>query len=419
MDRQIPIRIAVEAVMARAESSPVTLLGIGPVTATVLQATLELARDQQFPPIFIASRNQIDIKEFGGGYLNGWDQYEFVHNIRSLAKDIGYDGPMYFCRDHGGPWQRDEELRGQISLDEAMCRAEKSLIHDMQAGFDLLHIDPTKGPESPYSVDIIMHRTIKLIAALEAEAYNLGDVSVEYEVGTEDITGGITSVRKFMDFVRDLVEGLRACELPEPLFIVGQTGTLLKMNRNVGKFEIMNTEVLCDAAAHYGIGFKEHNTDYVMPELLRLHPSIGITGANVAPEFGHAETTTLLELAAEEAQISSLSNKPVSNFKEKMQTAIFKLEKWRKWLTEEDADLTEEDIRKDEIKLHELTIACGHYTFSHPDIVEARKILYSTLSRLDPHKTVVHTIRAAIEKYVEAFRLGGFNKYLYFVAQRK
>lgn len=66
MDQQIPIRIAVEAVMERAESSPVTLLGIGPVTATVLQATLELARDQQFPPMFIASRNQIDTKEFGG-----------------------------------------------------------------------------------------------------------------------------------------------------------------------------------------------------------------------------------------------------------------------------------------------------------------------------------------------------------------
>lgn len=418
MDQQIPIRVAVEAVMERAESSPVTLLGIGPVTATVLQATLELARDQQFPPMFIASRNQIDNKEFGGGYLNGWDQYEFVHNIRSLAKDIGYDGPMYFCRDHGGPWQRDEELREEISLYEAMYRAEKSLIHDMQAGFDLLHIDPTKGPESPYSVDVIINRTIGLIDTLETAARRAG-VYVEYEVGTEDITGGITSVQRFSDFVIDLVESLRARELPRPLFIVGQTGTLLKMHRNVGKFEIMNTEVLCNAATRNGIGFKEHNTDYLVPEFLRLHPSIGITGANVAPEFGHAETTALLELAAEEAQISSLSNKPVSNLKEKMQTAIFKLEKWRKWLTEENADLTEEDIRKDKTKLHELTITCGHYTFSQPDIVEARKILYSTLSRLNPHRTVVNTIRAAIEKYVEAFRLEGFNKYLYYIAQRK
>lgn len=418
MDQQIPIRIAVEAVMERAESSPVTLLGIGPVTATVLQATLELARDQQFPPMFIASRNQIDTKEFGGGYLNGWDQYEFINNIRSLAKDIGYDGPMYFCRDHGGPWQRDEELREGISLDEAMYRAEKSFIHDMQAGFNLLHIDPTKGPESPYPMDVIINRTIELIDTLETEAYRAG-VSVEYEVGTEDITGGVTSAQKFRDFVMDLVESLRACELPRPLFIVGQTGTLLKMNRNVGKFEIANTRTLCRAAAHYNMGFKEHNTDYVVPELLKLHPSIGITSANVAPEFGHAETAALLELAAEEAQISSLSNKPISNLKEKMQTAIFKLEKWRKWLTKEDADLTEEDIRKDEIKLHELTITCGHYTFSHPDVVAARKILYSSLSRLDPHKTVVHTIRAAIEKYIEAFRLGGFNKYLYYVAQRK
>jgi len=415
---QVPIRMVVEAVMEESSCAPVTLLGIGPVSATVMQAALETALDLEFPLVFIASRNQIDHKDFGGGYLNGWDQYGFVENIRRLAGHIGYDGPMYFCRDHGGPWQRDEELREKIGLDEAMYRAEKSLIHDMLAGFDLLHIDPTKGLESPYSMDIIMERTIELIDTLETEAAREGKI-LEYEIGTEDITGGITSAQKFRDFVMDIVEKLRAYELPKPLFVVGQTGTLLKMNRNVGKFKIKNTETLCRAAAYYDIGFKEHNTDYVAPELLRLHPSIGITGANVAPEFGHAETMALLELAGEEAQVSSLSNTPTSKLREKMQDEIFKLEKWRKWLIDEDKDLTEEAIRKDEIRLEALTITCGHYTFSHPDIIEARKLLYTNLSRLEPHKTVVHTIRAVIEKYVEAFRLEGFNRCLYHIASQR
>lgn len=418
MDQKVPIRTAVEAVMEASDESPVTLLGIGPVSATVIQAAIELARDLEFPPMFIASRNQIDHKDFGGGYLNGWDQYEFVENIRRLAKNIGYDGPMYFCRDHGGPWQRDEELREKIHFEEAMFRAEKSLIHDMLAGFDLLHIDPTKGPESPHSIDTIRERTIELIDTLETEAARDG-FSLEYEIGTEDITGGITGAQKFRDFVMDTVDQLRSYELPIPLFIVGQTGTLLKMNRNVGEFKTENTEILCRAAAHYGIGFKEHNTDYVLLELLRLHPSIGITGANVAPEFGHAETMALLELAEEEAQVSSLSNSPTSGLKEKMQDEIFKLEKWRKWLIDEDKDLTEEAIRRDEIKLRELTITCGHYTFSHPGIIEARRTLYTNLSRLEPHKTVVHTIRAAMEKYVEAFRLEGFNERLYHIASQK
>ncbi len=418
MDQRVPIRTTVEAVMKESSRVPVTLLGIGPVSATVIQAALESARDIGFPLMFIASRNQIDAKEFGGGYLDGWDSCNFIGNIHRLAGHVGYSGPMYFCRDHGEPWQRDQELRDGIPLDEAMYNVLKQLIYDMLAGFDLLHIDPIKGPDSPYPMEVIIDRMIELIDTLETEASRAGKV-LEYEVGTEGITGDITNEQRFREFMLSLTGTLHQCGLPKPLFVVGQTGTLLKMNRNVGKFEIEGTRALCSAAVHYNIGFKEHNADYLAPELLRLHPFIGITGANVAPEFGHAETMALLELAEEEAQVSSLSNSPISRFKEKIQTEIFGLEKWRKWLTDEDKDLTEDAIRRDEIKLQTLTITCGHYTFSHPEIIEARKLLYANLSRLDPHKTVVHTIRAVIEKYVEAFQLEGFNKHLYHMADQE
>lgn len=411
MDQQVPIRKVVEAVMEET-SRPVTLLGIGSVSAAVLQASLESARDFEFPLMFTASRNQIDHEDFGGGYLNGWDQYKFVENIRRLAKRIGYDGPMYFCRDHGGPWQRDEELSEKISLDEAMFRAEKSLVHDLLAGFDLLHIDPTKGPESPYSIDDIVSRIIDLVDALEIEASRVSK-NIEYEVSIGDAAEGIIDARRFNHFVTFLVKRFISCGLPIPLFIVGQTGTLLKMNRNVGEFEIENTRMLCSASAHSGIGFKEHEVDYIAPEFLYQHPSIGITGANIAVELGHAETIALLALAEEESQVSSLSNSPTSRFREKIQDAIFKLEKWRKWLTDEDRDLTEKDIRKDAAKLARLTITCGHYTFSQPDMFAARETLYSNLGRLQPHRAVISTIRAVIEKYVEAFRLEGFNKRLY------
>ena len=51
-----------------------TLLGIGPMSEIVIRATLELARDMQFPVMFIASRNQVDSIELGGGYVMGWGQ---------------------------------------------------------------------------------------------------------------------------------------------------------------------------------------------------------------------------------------------------------------------------------------------------------------------------------------------------------
>ena len=40
----------------------------------------------------------------------------------------------------------------------------------------------------------------------------------------------------------------------------------------------------------YDIFKKEHNTDYLSDEALQWHPRFGIHAANVAPEFGVAET---------------------------------------------------------------------------------------------------------------------------------
>ena len=46
-----------------AQGRPSTLIGIGPMSPNLLQATFELARDCDFPPMFIASRNQVDLDE--------------------------------------------------------------------------------------------------------------------------------------------------------------------------------------------------------------------------------------------------------------------------------------------------------------------------------------------------------------------
>ena len=53
--------------------------------------------------MYIASRNQVDVDEFGGGYVNGWDQARFAADIKKAADEVGYAGDYYLCRDHGGP----------------------------------------------------------------------------------------------------------------------------------------------------------------------------------------------------------------------------------------------------------------------------------------------------------------------------
>jgi D-tagatose-1,6-bisphosphate aldolase subunit GatZ/KbaZ len=97
-----------------------TLLGIGPMSKPVIEASLILAMEKDFPVMFIASRNQIDAKELGGGYVCGWDQYDFVKAISDIADDIGFDGIYSICRDHGGPWQRDKERSDKLPEGKAM-----------------------------------------------------------------------------------------------------------------------------------------------------------------------------------------------------------------------------------------------------------------------------------------------------------
>ena len=77
----------------------------------VIKAAFEACVRCQCPPIFIASRNQVDLKSLGHGYLmGGMDQSGFVEILRKAASDAGYSGPLFICRDHGGPWQRNAEL---------------------------------------------------------------------------------------------------------------------------------------------------------------------------------------------------------------------------------------------------------------------------------------------------------------------
>ena len=107
--QKLPIKRTVEGLLRLQDTgTSATLLGIGPMSSNLLQAAFELGRDDDFPLMFIASRNQVDCDDLGGGYVNGWNQKRFSADIAAIAQKVGFDGLYYLCRDHGGPWQRDE-----------------------------------------------------------------------------------------------------------------------------------------------------------------------------------------------------------------------------------------------------------------------------------------------------------------------
>ena len=56
----------------------------------------------------IATRNQIDAKKFGGGYVNNFSTEEYSNYIASFKNKY-----LILCRDHCGPFIKDKE---KISL---------------------------------------------------------------------------------------------------------------------------------------------------------------------------------------------------------------------------------------------------------------------------------------------------------------
>ena len=411
---KLPIKKVVEGLLKLQDTGEsATLLGIGPMSSNLLQASFELARDYDFPLMFIASRNQVDADELGGGYVNGWDQKRFHDDIRKIANQVSFDGLYYLCRDHGGPWQRDNERNAHLCEEEAMKLARQSYFADIENGFDLLMIDPTKDPFEIGKViplDVVLKRTVDLIAYCEKERTRLGLPEIGYEVGTEETNGGLTSTEKYHEFIEKLEKELQAKGLPMPTFIVGQTGTLTRKTEQVGTYHFQNAYNLAAMAKKYGVGLKEHNADYLDDVTLLEHIPANVTASNVAPQYGTEETRAYLKLCDVEDILKKeglIEN--ASDVRNTLLVKAIKTERWRKWMIGEQRNLQVDEILKDkELSLDILDIA-GHYAFNDADVKRELDILYKNLAKhhIDGQRFVIDHIKRPLQQYVECYNLKG------------
>ena len=384
-----------------------TLLGIGPMSKSLIEASLQLSSEKKFPIMYIASRNQVDSDIFGSGYVNNWNAERFVEDIKKIAKKNFYVGDYFICRDHGGPWQRDKERNEALPKKLAIKIAKESYREDILAGFNLLHIDPTKIPNcgSVAPMNEVIDMTIELIEYCEKVRNDSKISNLDYEIGTEETNGGLTDNDKFETFIKKLIYELYKRNLPKPTFIVGQTGTLVKMTKNIGYFDFNKANKLANIAAQYGIGFKEHNCDYIPFEELCLHPVANVTASNVAPEFGFIETSILLKLSdIEDNLLKQGIIKEKSNFYNIILEKSIKSERWKKWLVD---SVNTEIIRNNSVLSNQILHIAGHYTFNDSKVLEERKRMYENLENigLNPHNIVIEALKRSLNKYVTAFNL--------------
>ena len=370
-----------------------TLLGIGPMSVNCVDASIELADEHDVPLLLIASRRQIDAEEFGGGYVNNWTTEQFARYVIDADKK----GKILLARDHGGPWQSTKEVGERLSLRRAIESAKLSYLRDLEAGFQILHIDPSVDIHGEPAVDEVLDRVYELYEYCWTQAQRLGR-EVIFEVGTEEQSGS-TNTQEELDYTLNaLTKFCGANRLPMPSFVVIQTGTRVMETRNVGSFDTplrvsneLPAEIqipkMIEICERYGILMKEHNTDYLSNEALQWHPRLGIHAANVAPEFGVVETRALLRVLEENG---------LQDHADQFLKLAYDSHKWDKWMLD-GTDATDRDR----------SIIAGHYVFSRPGILEMKADAAARLSRkgidLDGHLRAA--VKQSILRYMSGFRL--------------
>jgi tagatose-1,6-bisphosphate aldolase non-catalytic subunit AgaZ/GatZ len=383
----------------RQQGKRITLLAVCPNSDAVLEAAVKVAAANEMPMLFAATLNQVDRD---GGYT-GWTPTEFVARMRELAVAHGCTAPLYPCLDHGGPWLKDSHSRDRLSLEKTMAEVRESLGACLQAGYVLLHIDPTVDRTLPAGqsppIELVVQRTIDLIVHSERQRESWGLPPISYEVGTEEVHGGLADLRTFDRFLELLRTGLgrEGLQTAWPCFIVGKVGTDLHTTTFDG--EVAGR--LLDRVAPLGSLIKGHYTDWVANPA--EYPASGMGAANVGPEFTAAELDALRDLCRSESR----SGKEASGFEMALEAAVVESGRWRKWLQ---ADEVGRGFIELEPARREWLVSTGaRYVWTETGVVKARHRLYANLQgkQIDPHAVVVDRIAAAIQKYVDAFGLRG------------
>ena len=366
-----------------------TLLCIGPMSKNCVDATIELADQYKSPLMLIASRRQIDSEQFGGGYVENWSTKQFSDYVRS--KDINKN--IILARDHGGPWQNELEKNKNMNLKDAMQSAKDSYCADIDAGFHMLHIDPSIDIHSQPTADQILERIYELYDFSWSYAQQKGK-DIIFEIGTEEQSGSNNSKEELEYTLESMCKFCKNNKLPFPSFIVIQAGTRVMETKNIGSFDSpirvanelppeIQIPQMIDICDKYGILMKEHNTDYLSTDSLRWQPRLGIHAANIAPEFGVAETKAFIDILKEGGHID-LMNEFLKISYESM--------KWKKWMLK-NTDASDTDR----------AIIAGHYVFSSNEFIEIKAKALKKIDNLEVF--LKNKVKESIFRYMNAFNL--------------
>ena len=370
-----------------------TLLGVGPMSKNCIDVVIEIANEYDVPIPLIASRRQIDSINLDGGYVCNWHTKKFADYVLDNDKK----GNVILSRDHGGPWQNSKEVEAKLGLERAMQSAKESFLVDIKSGFEIIHIDPSIDFYSDPDTNTLLDRIFELYEYCFSISQRFNR-EIIFEIGTDEQSGSTQSLEEVDYVLYSINDFCSKNKLPKPSFIVIQTGTKVMEMRNIGSFdspvriakeipsEILIPKVL-EVCESYNILLKEHNADYLSDMALSWHPKLGISAANVAPEFGVTESKALYQL---------LINEGLNKYAEEFIKIALNSNKWEKWL-----------VKNSKVTEIEKGLIAGHYIFSNNEFIELKKKISIDLAlkNILVDDFLKKAIKKAILRYLFLFKV--------------
>lgn len=293
---------------------------IGPMTKNVVESVIDFNKENHNLFGMIPSRRQVECADLGGGYVNNWNTADFT----------SFAGSTVILRDHGGPKQGKDVDDGK-----------ESLRHDIELGIKFIHIDPWKNVST---IDDAVTQTINLM-----EFCNRLSEDCFFEIGTESAIYKYTP-DELLYFLTNVYNTSGAL-FSKVVYCVVQSGTQVLGTSNIGKFNFDESKRMCQIVKRFGILAKEHNSDYLTNEEIRLRKDAGVDSLNIAPEFGVLETDVIIDML-----------KTAPSLLEDFLNLCYKSGKWKKWVKEEPTRL-------------EIARICGHYVLSTEEFINIKRSL--------------------------------------------
>lgn len=359
-------------------------VAVGMATAYSLDLAREVGIEAGRPVMLIASRRQVDSERTGGGYL-GWTTPEWC----ARSSQVDDRGRLLLARDHGGPYQRPQDIEQQASPPVAMASALESLRCDIESGVELLHIDTSVGPGGDAETTATaLHRAAELVAAC-TEIAGRARRQVSFEVGFEVQNESISDPEDYARVIVPLLTELRRSCNVSPAFIVAQTGTKVTGRRNTGVLQRRPRSAtqgrqlreLAAVISSFGGRLKAHNCDYLGGRAVLRLRSVG-AWMNISPEVGTAQTV---------AVVRSARDLHLGGALDEFCDAVIAAGFWRKWAGGAQQTISDQ----------EKVALGGSYLFSAPVFAELRERLDRALrpDRRCTRRIAIDAAKAVVHRY--------------------